>query len=92
MTSFHLFLYAGLLIPVAVLWHHSHLAGDTLRILRELRSEAWLYRVDLMRRVNMRASRFYTALARLEQAGLVEARWEPSTAGLRRRYYRATRP
>lgn len=53
----------------------------------------WAYSLDLMRTCRMRAGRFYPALGRLEDAGLVEAKWDESepNAKRRRRMYRLVR-
>lgn len=53
----------------------------------------WSYGLDLMRRTGMRAGRFYVALGRLEEAGMVESKWDDKepNAKYRRRMYRPAR-
>lgn len=56
-------------------------------------TDEWSYGYDLMRAAKLRPGRFYPALGRLEDAGLVEAKWDESESNVkrRRRMYRLVR-
>jgi PadR family transcriptional regulator, regulatory protein PadR len=71
-------------------WRIKRQTDAESRVLSVLESEGWTYGLDLSRLTRMRSGRLYPTLDRLEESGLVEAKWDDEEVrpGLRRRLYR----
>jgi DNA-binding PadR family transcriptional regulator len=77
------------------LMRRRHKVNASSRILAALADGEWHYGLDMMRATRMRSGRFYPALERLEDGGVVEARWDDSEdppPKYRRRLYRLAPP
>lgn len=74
------------------------LKGNTLTVILTLLEEEEMYGLQIAKEINRRTDgilRFregllYPALHQLEKEGLVEAEWQVSSQGPRRKYYRLT--
>lgn len=66
------------------------ISPQTLAILRAFLAGGWRYGYDLSRETGISSGTLYPILIRLSGRGLLEARWEESPSGRRRRSYRLT--